>query len=99
MKANKSKYDLIRNPIVTEKSTILGEQLKYVFEIAPSADKSSVKKAIEAIFEVKVKAVNILNQKGKVKRFKGRIGRRSDMKKAVVTLENDHTIDLAGGIK
>lgn len=99
MRANKSKYDLIRSPIVTEKSTILGEQTQYVFEIAPAADKLSVKKAIETIFEVKVKAVNILNQKGKVKKFKGRMGRRSDMKKAIVTLEKDHSIDLAGGIK
>ena len=99
MRANKSKYDLIRSPIVTEKSTILGEYAKYVFEVAPLATKPLVKKAIEAIFEVKVKAVNILNQNGKVKRFKGRIGCRSDKKKAIVTLEKDHSIDLAGGIK
>ena len=99
MKANKSKYDLIRSPIVTEKSTILGEQVQYVFEVAPAADKPSVKKAIEEIFSVKVKAVNVLNQKGKAKRFKGRVGRRSDVKKAIVTLEKDHSIDLAGGIK
>ena len=95
----KSKYDLIRSPLVTEKTTILGEQGKYVFEVASAADKSSVKKAIEEIFEVKVKSVNILSQKGKVKRFKGTLGRRSDMKKAIVTLEKDHSIDLAGGIK
>lgn len=99
MRANKSKYDLIRSPIVTEKSTILGEQVKYVFEIAPAANKSSVKKAIEEIFDVKVKSVNTLNQVGKEKRFKGRVGRRSDKKKAIVTLEKDCTIDLAGGIK
>lgn len=99
MKTSKSKYDLIRSPVVTEKSTILGEQAQYVFEIAPAADKLSVRKAIETIFEVKVKAVNILNQKGKVKKFKGRMGRRSDVKKAIVTLEKDHSIDLAGGIK
>ena len=93
MRANKSKYDLIRSPIITEKSTILGEQVKYVFEIAPAANKSSVKKAIEEIFDVKVKSVNTLNQVGKEKRFKGRVGRRSDKKKAIVTLEKDCTID------
>ncbi len=95
----KIKYDLIRKPIITEKSTILGEQGKYVFEVSPSSNKISIKKAIEEIFGVKVKAVNVLNQKGKVKRFRGIIGRRSDVKKAIVTLEKDHTIDLAGGVK
>lgn len=95
----KSKYDLIKRPLITEKTTILGEQDKYVFEVAPAANKSSVKKAVEEIFEVKVKAVNVLSQKGKLKRFKGRLGRRSDIKKAIVTLEKDHSIDLAGGIK
>ena len=95
----KSKYDLIRTPIVTENSTILGEQRKYVFDISPFADKSSVKKSIEEIFDVKVKSVNILNRKGKTKKFKGTIGRRSDAKKAIVTLEKDYSIDLAGGIK
>ena len=95
----KIKYDLIRKPIITKKSTILGEYGKYVFEVSPRSNKPSIKKAIEEIFGVKVKAVNVLNQKGKVKRFRGIIGRRSDVKKAIVTLEKDHTIDLAGGIK
>lgn len=99
MRVNKSKYDLIKSPIITEKSTILGEQVKYVFEVASAADKPSVKKAIEEIFSVKVKSVNVLNQKGKTKRFRGYMGRRADVKKAVVTLEKDHTIDLAGGVK
>lgn len=94
-----SKYDLIRNPIITEKSTFLGEVGKYVFEVASSAEKHSVKKAIEEIFSVKVKSVNMLNHKGKEKRFKGVLGRRSDMKKAFVTLEKDNTIDFAGGGK
>ncbi|MBN8512489.1 MAG: 50S ribosomal protein L23 [Rickettsiales bacterium] len=95
----KIKYDLIRRPIITEKSTILGELGKYVFEVSSCADKHNIKKAIEAIFGVKVKAVNVLNQKGKTKRFKGVMGRRSDIKKAIVTLEKDNTIDLAGGVK
>lgn len=95
----KIKYDLIKKPLITEKSTALGEQNKYVFEVIPAANKNSIKKAVEAIFEVKVKAVNMLNQKGKVKKFKGITGRRADVKKAIVTLEKDYTIDLAGGIK
>ena len=95
----KNKYDLIKTPIITEKSTILGELGKYVFEVSPRASKSSVKKAIEEIFGTKVVSVNILNQKGKVKKFRGFLGRRADTKKAVVTLEKDQTIDLAGGIK
>lgn len=92
-------YDLIRKPLITEKSTILGEQGKYVFEIARNAEKATVQKAIEKIFAVKVKAVNILITKGKKKRFKGVMGRRSDVKKAMVTLEKDYSIDLAGGVK
>lgn len=92
-------YDLIRKPIITEKTTILSEQNKYTFEVQDSANKVEVKSAIENIFNVKVKKVNMLNVKGKVKRFKGRIGRQSDVKKAIVTLEENHTIDLSGGIK
>lgn len=94
-----SKYDLIRKPVITEKSTILGEQGKYVFEVTKTASKGLIKKAIEEIFTVKVKSVNVLNQKGKVKTFKGTLGRRSDVKKAIVTLEKDNSIDFAGGIK
>jgi large subunit ribosomal protein L23 len=94
-----NKYDLIRSPIITEKSTFLGELGKYVFEVARNAEKASIKKAIEEIFAVKVKSVNVLNQKGKEKKFKGVLGRRSDVKKALVTLEKDHTIDFTGGGK
>lgn len=94
-----SKYDLIRKPLITEKSTVLGELGKYVFEVEKTAEKGLIKKAIEKIFTVKVKSVNILNQKGKKKRFKGMIGRRSDVKKAMVTLEKDYTIDFTGGSK
>ena len=95
----KIKYDLIRRPIITEKSTILTEQGKYIFEVAFAANKPSIKKAIEQIFNVKVSGVNVLNQKGKVKKFKGVIGRRSDIKKAIVTLDKGYTIDLASGGK
>ncbi|NRB10490.1 MAG: 50S ribosomal protein L23 [Rickettsiaceae bacterium] len=93
-----SKYDLIRNPVITEKSTILEEQNKYIFKIAKDANKVTVKKAIEEIFEVKVNSVNIINIKGKIKKFKGVKGRRSDIKKAVITLKEGSTIDIAGGI-
>ncbi len=91
-----SKYDLIRNPIITEKSNFLGDLRKYVFEVARNSEKPSIKKAVEEIFAVKVKSVNVLNQKGKEKKFKGVLGRRSDIKKALVTLEKDYTIDFTG---
>ncbi len=91
-----SKYDLIRKPIITEKSNFLGDLQKYVFEVARNAEKPSIKKAVEEIFAVKVKSVNVLNQKGKEKKFKGVLGRRSDIKKALVTLEKDYTIDFTG---
>lgn len=92
-------YDLIKRPLITEKTTILSEQNKYTFVVAEIANKASVKSAIEKIFEVKVKKVNVLNVKGKKKRFKGRIGTQSDIKKAIVTLEKDNVIDYSGGIK
>lgn len=95
----KSQYDLIHKPLITEKTTILSEQNKYVFKVATCASKPLIKKAVEAIFEVKVKSVNMINQKGKVKKFKGTIGRRSDIKKAIVTLENGYNIDFTGGVK
>lgn len=92
-------YDLIRRPIITEKSTLLNEQNKYVFEIALVAKKQTIKKAFEEIFKVKVKKINILNAKGKIKRFKGKIGCQSDRKKAIITLDKAYTIDLTGGVK
>lgn len=90
-------YDLVRRPIITEKSTMLSEQNKYIFEVIASTEKHAVKKAVEKIFEVKVQNVNIINTKGKIKRFKGRLGVRSDFKKAIVTLEPSFSIDLTGG--
>lgn len=92
-------YDLIRNPLITEKTTTLSEQNKYTFHVADCAEKASVKSAIEEIFQVKVKKVNIMNVKGKKKRFKGMLGKQSDKKKAIVTLEKDHSIDFSGGMK
>lgn len=92
-------YDIIKRPIITEKTAMLGEQNKYVFEVVKSATKPIVKQAIEAIFKVAVTKVNMINLPGKVKRFKGTIGRQSDVKKAIVTLAKDNVIDLTGGVK
>ena len=92
-------YDLIKRPIVTEKTTLLGEYNKFVFEVAPNSSKELVKKAIESIFSVKVRKVNMISICGKRKRFRGIWGTRSDIKKAIVTLEKDHTIDFSGGLK
>lgn len=92
-------YDVIRRPIITEKSTIIAEAGKYVFEIADYADKTMTKKAIEQLFSVKVKKVNVMNVKGKNKRFKGTKGFSSGFKKALVTLEAGSNLDFSGGIK
>ncbi len=93
-------HDLIRKPIITEKSTILTDvSNKYVFEVSPDANKANVKKAVEFIFDVKVQKVNVINQLGKTKRFKGKLGKRSDFKKAIVTLNENDQIDFSGGFK
>jgi large subunit ribosomal protein L23 len=91
-------YDLILGPVITEKSTRASEHNQVTFRVRKEATKPQVKEAIEGLFGVKVKAVNTLNQKGKVKRFKGRIGKRNDVKKAIVTLEEGHSIDVTTGI-
>ena len=94
---NKS-YKIIRKPIVTEKATKLSEFNKVVFEVASKSNKNEIKGAIEKLFSVKVKAVNIINTKGKVKRFKGVLGKRNSIKKAVITLEEGNTIDISAGV-
>jgi large subunit ribosomal protein L23 len=91
-------YDVIRKPVVTEKSTMASEANAVVFEVAKDATKPQIKQAIEALFNVKVKAVNTLNAKGKTKRFRGRKGRRADVKKAYVTLEDGNMIDVTTGL-
>lgn len=96
---HKSMYDIIKRPVITEKSAMMGENSKYVFEVAKDADKSAVKKAVQEIFSVKVTKVNMLNVKGKIKRFKGTKGKLVDRKKAVVTLADGQDIDLTGGVK
>ena len=97
MSQNKA-YQVILNPLVTEKSTQLSEFNKMVFSVPVSATKLEVKLSIEKIFSVKVKAVNTILLKGKVKRFKGMLGRRSNTKKAIVTLAPGNTIDLSAGV-
>jgi len=89
-------YDVIVSPVITEKSTLVSENNQVVFNVAPDATKPDIKAAIEALFSVKVKAVNTLVRKGKVKRFRNIVGRRKDVKKAIVTLAEGHSIDVTG---
>jgi len=91
-------YDVIKSPVITEKATMASEHNQVVFNVAKHATKPEIKKAVEALFEVKVKAVNTLNRKGKIKRFRGIKGKQSDMKKAIVTLEEGQTIDVTTGL-
>ncbi|MFN4274268.1 MAG: 50S ribosomal protein L23 [Aliihoeflea sp.] len=91
-------YDVIVSPVVTEKSTMASEQNQVVFNVAKKATKPEIKAAIEALFKVKVTGVNTLVRKGKVKRFRGTRGRQSDVKKAVVTLAEGHSIDVSTGL-
>lgn len=87
-------FRIILRPVITEKATALGERGQVVFRVAPEATKPEIKAAIEGLFGVKVVAVNTLNSKGKVKRFRGRPGQRSDVKKAFVRLAEGQNIDF-----
>jgi large subunit ribosomal protein L23 len=91
-------YDVIRRPVVTEKSTRASEANAVVFEVAKSATKPLIKEAVETLFNVKVKAVNTVRTPGKVKRFRGQLGRRAETKKAYVTLEEGNMIDVTTGL-
>jgi large subunit ribosomal protein L23 len=91
-------YDVIVSPVITEKATIASENNQVVFKVSRTATKPEIKAAVEALFGVKVKAVNTLVRKGKVKRFRGTIGRQSDVKKAVVTLAEGSSIDVSTGL-
>ena len=91
-------YQTILSPLVTEKATALSEQNQFVFRVALEATKPEIKAAVEALFGVKVLAVNTLVMKGKTKRFKGRPGQRSDWKKAMVKLAEGQSIDLTTGL-
>jgi len=91
-------YDVIRKPVITEKATMASESGAIVFEVAIGANKPQIKEAVETLFGVKVKAVNTAITKGKAKRFRGRPGRRKDVKKAYVTLEEGNMIDVSTGL-
>lgn len=93
-----SHYDIILAPVITEKSTAVAEHNQVVFKVRHDATKPQIKSAIETIFGVTVTAVNTLNQKGKMKRFRGRKGRRADVKKAFVSLAEGQSIDVTTGI-
>ena len=98
MSAKAEHYDVIVKPIITEKATMASEAGAVVFQVTKTATKPLIKEAVEALFGVKVKAVNTTITKGKTKRFKGRPGVRSDRKKAYVTLEEGNTIDVTTGL-
>ncbi len=98
MSATAKHYDTVLTPVITEKSTIVAENNQVVFEVPKTATKPEIKAAVEQLFNVSVTAVNTILTKGKTKRFRGRLGRRSDVKKAIVTLKDGDTIDIATGI-
>lgn len=91
-------YDTILKPIITEKATLLSEHGKVVFQVPLTATKKEIAEAVEELFKVKVEKVNTLRQKGKVKMLRRIKGRRSDVKKAVITLKDGHSIDVTTGL-
>jgi large subunit ribosomal protein L23 len=91
-------YDTILAPVITEKATVLTEQNKVVFRVAMDATKDEIAAAVEELFKVRVIKVNTLITKGKTKRFRGILGQRSDVKKAIVTLQEGQTIDISTGL-
>jgi large subunit ribosomal protein L23 len=91
-------YDVIIAPVITEKATMASEHNKVTFKVRMDATKPQIKEAIEKLFDVKVKRVNTLVRGGKIKTFKNRLGRQSDIKRAVVTLEEGHRIDVTTGL-
>ena len=91
-------YDIIVSPVITEKTTLLSEQNKVVFKVANDATKDEIAAAVEELFKVKVTKVNTIVTKGKTKRFRGIVGRRNDVKKAIVTLADGQSIDITTGL-
>ncbi len=98
MAATARHYDTILSPVITEKSTVLSEHNKVVFRVAQDASKDEIATAVEALFNVRVVKVNTLVNKGKTKRFRGMLGKRNDVKKAIVTLEEGQSIDVTTGL-
>ena len=91
-------YDVILSPVITEKATLASEHNKVVFKVARNATKPQIKEAVEKLFDVKVKSVNTLVRGGKFKTFKNKVGQQSDVKRAIVTLEEGHRIDVTTGL-
>ena len=91
-------YDVIIAPVITEKATMASEHNKVMFKVRKDATKPQIKEAVEKLFDVKVKRVNTLVRGGKIKTFKNMVGRQSDIKRAVVTLEEGHRIDVTTGL-
>jgi large subunit ribosomal protein L23 len=91
-------YDVIISPIITEKATLASERSQVMFKVARNATKPQIKDAVEKLFDVKVKSVNTLVRRGKVKAFKGSVGTQSSTKRAIVTLVEGHTIDVTTGL-
>lgn len=91
-------YDIIVAPVITEKATAASEHNKVIFQVRKDATKPQIKAAVEGLFDVKVEAVNTVLRKGKTKAFRGRMGRQSDSKRAVVTLADGHSIDVTTGL-
>ncbi|MGE0852182.1 MAG: 50S ribosomal protein L23 [Hyphomicrobiaceae bacterium] len=97
-KKKKDAHDLIRSPVITEKSTMVSEFNQVIFKVARDASKPEIKAAVERLFNVKVKAVNTYVRKGKKKTFKNIRALLSDSKRAIVTLEEGHSIDVTTGL-
>ena len=91
-------YDIIRTPVITEKTSTLSEHNKVTFKVRTDVSKPQIKQAVEFLFGVKVQSVNTINVLGKVKRFRGRIGKRNDFKKAIVTIAEGQSIDMMAGV-
>jgi large subunit ribosomal protein L23 len=91
-------YDVILSPVITEKATNASEHNKVIFKVAMDATKPQIKEAVEKLFDVKVKSVNTLRRRGKWKIFKGRVGRQSDSKRAIVTLDEGQRVDVTTGL-
>tara|TARA_A100000171_G_scaffold18580_1_gene17104 strand:+ start:1734 stop:2060 length:327 start_codon:yes stop_codon:yes gene_type:complete len=91
-------YDVIKAPVITEKTTLGSQFSQFAFDVDKSSTKYEIAKAIEAIFKVRVESVTTLNRPGKVKRFRGRLGRRPDIKRAYVRLASGQTIDVGAGL-
>ncbi len=91
-------YDTLLAPIITEKSTLLAEENKVIFQVPLTATKPMIKDAVESLFKVDVTKVNTVLVKGKTKRFRGMLGRRSDYKKAIVTLKDGQSVDITTGL-